>query len=316
MSTTEEGAHEEEEDESMKKDEGETAPVSSDPNPAPDCAADVESVEEAVVDGEGGEVAEDSTATAADAAPESSKDAEETTGAPAVNADPSSRGEEEEEEKTAEDESGETSEQVSKNQEDAVEDAPEIIKNNTNSLETADHSAAAAAIPPKQQKEAELEEDCYLHHDLQPGDHVIRWEMTVIAWPIQIHGIVLETGKQYVEVADFGLTAAPDDKRNSSGNQKRPSAQHWHVHTTQPLLDHPVAQKMEEAVTSAWDKLKNEKKRPKQRITVHIITTQKELHRWHKVNYGGKLFGMGGGNEPHDGGYGRYGRRNQKRRMA
>lgn len=206
-------------------------------------------------------------------------------------------------------------------------------------------SATTAATTTKEEEEEEeevkleflddspdpnQEEGALLKHNLRPGDHVIRWEMTVIAWPIQIHGIVLEVGKQYVELADFGLTAQP---QRNSGNQNKDKdntcsgesaatstststptntptststtgklgdGSQFHVQQQAPFMDHPVAQKMEEAVASAWNKLRKDKQRPKQRITVHIITTQKELNRWHKVNYGGKLFGIGGPGESND----------------
>jgi hypothetical protein len=51
------------------------------------------------------------------------------------------------------------------------------------------------------------EDDGPLNHSYQPGDHLIRWEMLPIVWPIQIHGIVLETGPGFVKIADFGLTS-------------------------------------------------------------------------------------------------------------
>ena len=47
-----------------------------------------------------------------------------------------------------------------------------------------------------------------MSHKFQPGDHVIRWEMLPIAWPIQIHGIVLSVNETTVVLVDFGLAAA------------------------------------------------------------------------------------------------------------
>ena len=46
-------------------------------------------------------------------------------------------------------------------------------------------------------------------HNFVRGDHIYRWEMIVcppVIYPIQIHGIVLEAGRNCVVVADFGLT--------------------------------------------------------------------------------------------------------------
>jgi len=45
------------------------------------------------------------------------------------------------------------------------------------------------------------------NHGFQPGDHIIRWEMLPVLYPIQIHGIVLEAGKNCVIIADFGLAS-------------------------------------------------------------------------------------------------------------
>jgi hypothetical protein len=62
--------------------------------------------------------------------------------------------------------------------------------------------------PKENDREENLKEDSTtLQHKLQPGDHVIRWEMLPIVYPIQIHGIVLECEKDYVKIIDFGLTS-------------------------------------------------------------------------------------------------------------
>jgi len=127
--------------------------------------------------------------------------------------------------------------------------------------------------------------DELLEHLFQPGDHVIRWEMLPIAWPIQIHGIVLETTDNSVTLADFGLTAKPIDE-HSTDLKDTP---------VQPFIDHPVSEKIEQAVVSAWEKFrpKQDTKQRRQRITVQTITDPKEMSRWKKVNYGGNLFGRG-----------------------
>ena len=53
-----------------------------------------------------------------------------------------------------------------------------------------------------------------LEHSFQPGDHVIRWEMLPIVYPIQIHGIVLECSNESVTIVDFGLTSYNDVQEN------------------------------------------------------------------------------------------------------
>ena len=43
-------------------------------------------------------------------------------------------------------------------------------------------------------------------HDLEPGDHVIRWSRIVI-YPIQVHGIVLSAVDDAVTIVDFGVSS-------------------------------------------------------------------------------------------------------------
>lgn len=95
------------------------------------------------------------------------------------------------------------------------------------SIETAEDTATTAA-------ETTEEDDINVHvvmeddpsspvtslHHFQPGDHVIRWEMLPIAWPIQIHGIVLSVNETALVLVDFGLAAAP---QGAAGNDAAPS---------------------------------------------------------------------------------------------
>ncbi len=58
----------------------------------------------------------------------------------------------------------------------------------------------------------------------QPGDHVIRWKLLKLAmWPIQIHGIVLESnvddnGTCSVVIADFGYSSSRQNSKKGGGN--------------------------------------------------------------------------------------------------
>ena len=144
-----------------------------------------------------------------------------------------------------------------------------------------------AAVDAGSHSNPEPEKQAGLEHSFYPGDHVIRWEMLPIVWPIQIHGIVLEVGKNYVEICDFGLTA-----------QDRPDA-------VQPAAEAAAPEGAADALTKqearkkkfadAWNKVKPKDHSQKQRITVHIITEQDELKKWSKVHYGRNLLGFGAG---------------------
>ena len=149
---------------------------------------------------------------------------------------------------------------------------------NNSKYDTSDHDEDTPA--------GAVKDSLLLEHFFQPGDHVIRWEMLPIAWPIQIHGIVLETTENSVTLSDFGLTAKPvnEDDLSSTDQQLQDTP-------VQPFIDHPVSQKVEQAVVAAWEKFKpkQEIRQRRQRITVQTITDPKELSRWKKVNYGGNV---------------------------
>jgi len=176
------------------------------------------------------------------------------------------------------------------------------VKINDDAADQSDRNGTEAEEPPTPSEGGTL-----LEHTFEPGDHVIRWEMLPIAWPIQIHGIVLETAEDSVTLADFGLTAhqQPAAAGNADGvegeisehSEDATSVSTADTESTpvQPFIDHPVYQKSEEVVVAAWEKLRpKQEKRQRRRINVRTITDQKELNRWSKVNYGGKLFGVGG----------------------
>jgi hypothetical protein len=100
-------------------------------------------------------------------------------------------------------------------------------------------------------------------HDLESGDHVFRWEMIVcppVIYPIQIHGIVLEAGRNCVIIADFGLT----------GYGKQEGADFNHAE------DHNAS------IMAAWKKL-----RPKEDQRLNIVTCldPKEIRKWKRANY-------------------------------
>ncbi|KAL9182852.1 hypothetical protein ACHAXT_004131 [Thalassiosira profunda] len=103
-------------------------------------------------------------------------------------------------------------------------------------------------------------------HGFQPGDHIIRWEMLPVLYPIQIHGIVLETGSNCVIIADFGL--ASYDNRKLTGN-----------------LDTLSEDGKDESdmILAAWEKIKPKEKK---RLNVIAVTDPKEIRKWSKISYG------------------------------
>jgi hypothetical protein len=168
--------------------------------------------------------------------------------------------------------------------EDTVKDASGILATATatTAAQEPPEPSSTTTIASNDNTYTDNDEDCVLHHKLAPGDHVIRWELLPIAWPIQVHGIVLETGKGFVSICDFGLTAEPLRETNTEETATA---------TTETNNNNKGFQ-------AAWDKVKPPDQSKKQRITVHLLTTMEELKAWKKVNYGHGLFG--GGGEPDD----------------
>jgi len=82
-----------------------------------------------------------------------------------------------------------------------VDDDGDIHTNHNEENNKKNNLNSPLACPPSSNSHPE--------HKFQAGDHVIRWEMLPIAWPIQIHGIVLSVNETTVVLVDFGLAAAP-----------------------------------------------------------------------------------------------------------
>ena len=106
------------------------------------------------------------------------------------------------------------------------------------------------------------------NHGLKPGDHIIRWEMLPIIYPIQIHGIVLEAGKNCLIIADFGLTS-----HGSHGNNKE-------------LDTFKDADQSQDFVMQAWEKIKPKEKK---RLNIIALTDPKEIRKWSKISYGDRV---------------------------
>ena len=102
-------------------------------------------------------------------------------------------------------------------------------------------------------------------HDFQAGDHIFRWEMIVcppVIYPIQIHGIVLDAGRNCVVVADFGLT----------GYSRKQGEDFHHADDNQQT----------NVVLQAFRKLRPNQD---QRLTIVALTDPHELRKWYRANY-------------------------------
>jgi hypothetical protein len=88
-------------------------------------------------------------------------------------------------------------------------------------------------------------------HDLNAGDHIVRWTMLGYCYPVQVHGIVLSVGPERVTIVDCGLTAVKTDKAGFS----------------------------EEKLSSSWTK-------SRKRMNVLTLIEEKEIKKWKKVHYG------------------------------
>jgi hypothetical protein len=149
-------------------------------------------------------------------------------------------------------------------------------------------------------------DDTPYEHGFEPGDHIIRWDMLPILWPIQIHGIVLDVSddKTTVTICDFGITTVKNDaveKKMAKSGEK----------DAQKMLEEENA-KFNEAIkdegcSGGGGKLLNNnasavadnnndgevesKGRSKNRLNIIILTKWSDLRKWKKVNYDGGLLG-------------------------
>lgn len=103
-------------------------------------------------------------------------------------------------------------------------------------------------------------------HGFQPGDHILRWEMLPIIYPIQVHGIVLEAGKNCVIIADFGLASYAN----------HPGSEGLNTWDDKDDESHDV-------IMAAWNAVKPKEKK---RLNVIVVTDPKEIRKWSKISYG------------------------------
>mmetsp|Transcript_31625 Transcript_31625/g.46671 ORF Transcript_31625/g.46671 Transcript_31625/m.46671 type:complete len:475 (-) Transcript_31625:571-1995(-) len=118
-------------------------------------------------------------------------------------------------------------------------------------------------------------------HEIEIGDHLIRWT-SVALWPVQIHAICLESEVDSITLIDFGLTSSKKQQQEGKTCSDRNVMRE--IPNSPPQDDNHDR----ESLLALVEKYKNEMVGPK-RIEIVIIRTEKELKRWHKVEYGKKL---------------------------
>ena len=119
------------------------------------------------------------------------------------------------------------------------------------------------------------------NHGFEPGDHIIRWELLPIAWPIQIHGIVLEAGKNCIIIADFGLTSYSRNnqnmKKDSTTTTDEEEEKNKHISVEE--------QNFQDTIIKSFQSMRP---KGKKRLNVITITDPSEIKKWSKVGYGKK----------------------------
>ena len=151
-------------------------------------------------------------------------------------------------------------------------------------------ASSEAELPTSGIDYSNLEETPY-EHGFEPGDHIIRWDMLPILWPIQIHGIVLEVSddKTTVTICDFGITTAKnDDKANTSKNVEKMVADDDAMFK-EAIRDISANGDTNGGVSD--ESIKKEKKR----LNIIVLTKWSDLRKWHKVSYEGGLISGGVG---------------------
>lgn len=124
------------------------------------------------------------------------------------------------------------------------DDENEIRNCNTETIDVKDLSCDDAATPENHPQ--------YCNHGLREGDHVIRWKMLGLCYPIQIHGIVLSAGPDIVTIVDCGLTS-------SRGADK---------------------------VGNFQDDMSERAFKLRKRLNILTLVDDKEIKKWNKVGYG------------------------------
>ncbi len=104
-------------------------------------------------------------------------------------------------------------------------------------------------------------------HDLEAGDHIVRWTHIAL-YPVQVHGVVLSAGPDIVTLVDFGVAS-----QSKSSDKK--------VGPAEAATDSDREAMEVTKAAGGGDR----------RLEIITITDEKDIRRWRKVNYGAKVPG-------------------------
>ena len=145
-------------------------------------------------------------------------------------------------------------------------------------------ASAAAALDAEEQladecdqqilEEDEEEEEPKLH-DLEAGDHIVRWTHIAL-YPVQVHGIVLSAGPDIVTLVHFGVAS----QSKSSADKKVGPASEDNDDVEAAAATDREAREVTKAAGGG-----------DRRLEIITITDEKDIRRWKKVNYGAKVPG-------------------------
>ena len=175
----------------------------------------------------------------------------------------------------------------------------------------ADATLPADNVPSDVPADTAVVDETPYEHDFAPGDHIIRWDMLPILWPIQIHGIVLEVSedKSEVIICDFGMTSvkgSEDEDKKPVESQSIKKLEEDNAIFTNAIHSEPLYVSNAEQLmmldgtntTTAEQSMKKNKKKANKHQRLNVITLRKwsDLRKWSKVDYAGGLFsGKAGG---------------------
>ena len=112
-------------------------------------------------------------------------------------------------------------------------------------------------------------------HDLEAGDHIVRWTHIAL-YPVQVHGIVLSAGPDIVTLVDFGVAS----QSKSSADKKVGPASEDNGDAEAAAATDREAREVTKAAGGG-----------DRRLEIITIADEKDIRRWKKVNYGAKVPG-------------------------
>jgi len=128
----------------------------------------------------------------------------------------------------------------------------------------------------QKKKEEDEQEDKVFQHNIEKGDHLIRWTNMLI-WPVQVHAICISSSDGCVTLVDFGLAASKKAKSNDE-NESQENATEF-----EDFMDEE-----DRMLANAAEQHRSEIVGP-DRINILTLTKEEEIRQWRKVQYGKEL---------------------------